>query len=110
MAASALISIKTGDDKIEIVNQLLLPHITEYVEIDTIQDAHDAIKTMKVGYRSMLADLINYTNCTDQRRASYRIPGFLGFCPIPFERTSPGTSARLLFFRRGTENPRPAPS
>lgn len=44
-----LSSIKTGGDKIEIVNQLLLPHTTEYVEINTIEQAHDAIKSMKVG-------------------------------------------------------------
>jgi len=43
-----LTSIKTERDKIEIVNQLLLPHCTEYIEINTIEEAHDAIKTMKV--------------------------------------------------------------
>ena len=62
MAASALISIKTSDDKIEIVNQLLLPHITEYVEVDTIEDAHDAIKTMKVRYLHCQTDLISDRN------------------------------------------------
>jgi len=45
----SLISIRTSDDKLEIVNQLLLPHVTEFVQIDTIEQAHDAIKTMKVG-------------------------------------------------------------
>jgi hypothetical protein len=62
MAASALISIKTNDDKIEIVNQLLLPHITEYVEVNTIEDAHDAIKTMKVRYLQFQRDLISDRN------------------------------------------------
>ena len=47
--AAALISIKSDDDKLEIVNQLLLPHTTEYIEINSVEDAHDAIKTMKVG-------------------------------------------------------------
>jgi methylthioribose-1-phosphate isomerase len=47
-APEALISIKTSDDKIQIVNQLLLPHKTEWLSIDTIEQAHDAIKTMKV--------------------------------------------------------------
>jgi hypothetical protein len=45
----ALASIRLSDDKIEIVNQLLLPHATEWLAIDTIEQAHDAIKTMKVG-------------------------------------------------------------
>ena len=44
----ALTSIKSSDDKIQIVNQLLLPHTTEWIEIDTVEQAHDAIKTMKV--------------------------------------------------------------
>ncbi len=43
-----LTSIRTTNDKIEIVNQLLLPHTTEFVPIDTIDDAYDAIKSMKV--------------------------------------------------------------
>jgi methylthioribose-1-phosphate isomerase len=47
-APEALTSIKTSDDKIQIINQLLLPHTTEWLEIDTIEQAHDAIKTMKV--------------------------------------------------------------
>jgi len=47
--AEALTSIRLSDDKIEIVNQLLLPHTTEWLAIDTIEQAHDAIKTMKVG-------------------------------------------------------------
>lgn len=45
-----LTSIKVNDDKLEIVNQLLLPHVTEYVEINSIEDAYDAIKSMKVRY------------------------------------------------------------
>ena len=48
--AMALSSIKISGDKIEIVNQLLLPHVTEFLEIRTIEEAHDAIKTMKVGF------------------------------------------------------------
>ena len=44
----ALTSIKTTGDKIEIVNQLLLPHTTEFIDIDTIEQAYDAIKSMKV--------------------------------------------------------------
>jgi methylthioribose-1-phosphate isomerase len=44
----ALTSIKLSDDKIEIVNQLLLPHTTEWLTIASIEQAHDAIKSMKV--------------------------------------------------------------
>jgi methylthioribose-1-phosphate isomerase len=51
--ASALISIRVEGDKIEIVDQLLLPHVTRYIEINSPEDAHDAIKTMKVGMLSM---------------------------------------------------------
>jgi methylthioribose-1-phosphate isomerase len=50
-----LISIKSTEDKLEIVNQLLLPHTTEFIEINSIEEAHDAIKTMKV--RPQPADL-----------------------------------------------------
>ena len=50
-APEALTSIKTSDDKIQIINQLLLPHTTEWLAIDTIEQAHDAIKTMKVSER-----------------------------------------------------------
>lgn len=47
-APPELTSIKIDDDKLEIVNQLLLPHVTEYVQINTVEDAYDAIKSMKV--------------------------------------------------------------
>jgi methylthioribose-1-phosphate isomerase len=50
--AEGLTSIRSSDDKIEIVNQLLLPHTTEWLAIDTIEQAHDAIKTMKVRART----------------------------------------------------------
>ena len=43
-----LTSIRRSGDKIEIVNQLLLPHTVEFLEIDTIEKAYDAIKSMKV--------------------------------------------------------------
>jgi methylthioribose-1-phosphate isomerase len=46
---TGLTSIRTSEDfKIEIVDQLLLPHTTEFIEINTIEQAHDAIKSMKV--------------------------------------------------------------
>lgn len=46
--STSLTSIQTSGDDIQIVNQLLLPHVVEFLPINTIEDAHDAIKTMKV--------------------------------------------------------------
>ena len=43
-----LTSIRTSEGKLEIVNQLLLPHTVEFIEIKSIDDAYDAIKSMKV--------------------------------------------------------------
>ena len=42
------LSIRTDGNDIEIVNQLLLPHVVEFIPIKTIEDAHDAIRSMKV--------------------------------------------------------------
>lgn len=47
-AMSMLTSIRTSNEKIEIIDQLLLPHTTKYVDITSIEEAHDAIKDMKV--------------------------------------------------------------
>ncbi|KAF5380498.1 hypothetical protein D9615_004575 [Tricholomella constricta] len=55
MAPQALTSIRTSNGKLEIVNQLLLPHTTEFLEINSIQEAHDAIKTMKAPSLASLA-------------------------------------------------------
>ncbi|PPQ89730.1 hypothetical protein CVT25_014131 [Psilocybe cyanescens] len=52
-----LISIKSSDEKLEIVNQLLLPHKTEFIEINSVNDAHDAIKTMKIRGAPAIASL-----------------------------------------------------
>ena len=60
----ALTSIRTSGDKIEIVNQLLLPHTTEFIEIDTIEQAYDAIKSMKVSDTgSTFSGATNSWNC-----------------------------------------------
>ena len=45
---AGLVSIQTSGDDIKIVNQLLLPHVVEFLSINNIEEAHDAIKTMKV--------------------------------------------------------------
>ncbi|KJA20719.1 hypothetical protein HYPSUDRAFT_42785 [Hypholoma sublateritium FD-334 SS-4] len=52
-----LISIKSSDDRLEIVNQLLLPHTTEFLEINSLEEAHDAIKTMKIRGAPAIASL-----------------------------------------------------
>ena len=46
--ATPPLSIRTDGDDIEIVNQLLLPHVVEFVEINSVEHAHEAIKSMKV--------------------------------------------------------------
>lgn len=45
-----LTSIRRTGHKIEIVDQLLLPHTVEFVPITTIEEAHNAIKSMKVSF------------------------------------------------------------
>ena len=45
---AAISSIRTSGDRIEIIDQLLLPHTQEWIEIDTIEKAYEAIKSMKV--------------------------------------------------------------
>jgi methylthioribose-1-phosphate isomerase len=47
---SGLKSIRVSEDghKIEIVNQLLLPHTTAWVEVTSVEDCHHVIKSMKV--------------------------------------------------------------
>jgi methylthioribose-1-phosphate isomerase len=46
--ALPLVSIREGPNSLEIVDQLLLPHTIRYIRIESIEQAHDAIKTMKV--------------------------------------------------------------
>ncbi|KAI0081322.1 Methylthioribose-1-phosphate isomerase [Panus rudis PR-1116 ss-1] len=56
-----LTSIRTDGDKIEIVNQLILPHTTEFIHIDTIEQAYDAIKSMKIRGAPAIASLAALT-------------------------------------------------
>ncbi|KAI0645676.1 eukaryotic translation initiation factor 2B [Trametes meyenii] len=53
----ALTSIRTSEGKLEIVDQLLLPHTTEFIEIKTVEDAFDAIKAMKIRGAPAIASL-----------------------------------------------------
>ncbi|KAL0956397.1 hypothetical protein HGRIS_002544 [Hohenbuehelia grisea] len=55
--AAPLKSIRITGDKLEIVNQLVLPHTVEFIEIKTIEEAHDAIKTMKIRGAPAIASL-----------------------------------------------------
>ncbi len=48
---SSLSSLRTDGEKIEIINQLLLPHTTKWIPIDSVSDAYEAIKSMKVSKR-----------------------------------------------------------
>ncbi|KAI0266841.1 hypothetical protein BC834DRAFT_873794 [Gloeopeniophorella convolvens] len=59
--ATGLTSIKLTDDRIEIINQLLLPHTSEWLVIDTVEEAHDAIKTMKIRGAPAIASLAALT-------------------------------------------------
>ncbi|KAG6833524.1 S-methyl-5-thioribose-1-phosphate isomerase [Tephrocybe sp. NHM501043] len=52
-----LTSIRTSNGKLEIVNQLVLPHTTEFLHIKSVEDAHDAIKTMKIRGAPAIASL-----------------------------------------------------
>jgi methylthioribose-1-phosphate isomerase len=48
LPANALVGLRTDGDNIEIVNQLLLPHVKEYIRINSTDEAYEAIKSMKV--------------------------------------------------------------
>lgn len=56
---AAISSIRTSGDRVEIIDQLLLPHTQEWIEIDTIEKAYETIKSMRVRdiHISIRADL-----------------------------------------------------
>ncbi|KZV69964.1 putative translation initiation factor aIF-2BI/5-methylthioribose-1-phosphate isomerase [Peniophora sp. CONT] len=74
-----LTSIRTSDNKIEIVNQLVLPHTVEWLVIDTIEQAHAAIKTMQIRGAPAIASLAALTFAQNLERslASDSAPDFL---------------------------------
>lgn len=90
---SELTSIKFNGDKIEIVNQLLLPHITEYLEINSVEDAYDAIQSMKV-LLSTRAWLNWLRETLDSWSTGYR------FFSISIHLTTPHSCARKNSFAR----------
>ncbi|KAI0341954.1 eukaryotic translation initiation factor 2B [Trametopsis cervina] len=70
----ALTSIRTEGGKIEIVNQLLLPHTVEFLPINTIEEAHDAIKSMKIRGAPAIASLAALSLASDLSRALQQDP------------------------------------
>lgn len=77
--AETLTSIRLSDDKIQIVNQLLLPHTTEWLAIDTIEQAHDAIRSMKIRGAPAIASLaaLAFAQYLDRALRSAPPPDFL---------------------------------
>lgn len=61
------------------MNQLLLPHTIEFIEIDTIEQAHDAIKSMKIRGAPAIASLAALAIASNLSRAleRMRLPPFL---------------------------------
>ncbi|KAF8628894.1 hypothetical protein AX15_003678 [Amanita polypyramis BW_CC] len=78
----ALTSIRTTADRLEIVNQLLLPHTIEFIEINSIEDARDAIKSMKIRGAPAIASLAGLS-------VSYHLTRALSASPTPKFLSSP---------------------
>ncbi|KAJ7072155.1 hypothetical protein C8F01DRAFT_1243231 [Mycena amicta] len=57
MPPAPLVSILNEPLSLRIVNQLLLPHTTEWIEINTIEEAHEAIRSMKIRGAPAIASL-----------------------------------------------------
>ncbi|TCD71589.1 S-methyl-5-thioribose-1-phosphate isomerase [Steccherinum ochraceum] len=79
MATSGMSSIRMSGEKIEIVNQLLLPHTTEWVSVDTIEEAYDAIKSMKIRGAPAIASLASLSISSHLTKALQQdpVPEFL---------------------------------
>ncbi|KAG6903099.1 S-methyl-5-thioribose-1-phosphate isomerase [Termitomyces sp. Mi166 len=74
-----LTSIRTSHGKLEIVNQLLLPHVTEFIHVKSVEEAHDAIKSMKIRGAPAIASLASLSlsyYLTEALAASHQ-PAFL---------------------------------
>ena len=114
MSGTALpLSIRTEGENIEIVNQLLLPHVVEYIKINSIEDAHDAIKTMKV--RTTGRPIIStssriYSSASDSRRTSHRISCLTRLRIIPLPSPQSITRTSLPLVPRISKIPRPTPT
>jgi len=67
-------STTSGEPKLEIVNQLLLPHTTEWIEINSVDEAYDAIKSMKIRGAPAIASLAALSIASHLSRALSRTP------------------------------------
>ena len=65
----ALTSIKTDGDEIQIIDQLLLPHTEEWIRIDSVNDAYEAIKSMKIRGAPAIASLASLSIASHLSRA-----------------------------------------
>ena len=54
---SAVEAIKYKNRKLSLLDQVLLPQQVVYVDINSVQDGYDAIKTMKV--RGMISNFLS---------------------------------------------------
>ncbi|KAF8529784.1 eukaryotic translation initiation factor 2B [Hysterangium stoloniferum] len=57
LPANALVGLKTDGDKIEIIDQLLLPHVKKYISITSTDEAFEAIKSMRIRGAPAIASL-----------------------------------------------------
>ncbi|KAF8332699.1 Methylthioribose-1-phosphate isomerase [Cantharellus anzutake] len=71
---SPLSSLRTDGDKIEIINQLLLPHTTEWLPIDSVADAYEAIKSMKIRGAPAIASLASLSIAQNLSRSLKATP------------------------------------
>ena len=71
-------SLRVGDDSIEVINQLLLPHEIQWDSCDSVEDAYDAIKSMRVSCTGPLlrlsTRLIRHSSRFEALRPSHHSP------------------------------------
>ncbi|KIJ49656.1 hypothetical protein M422DRAFT_59337 [Sphaerobolus stellatus SS14] len=79
LPANALVGLRTEGDKIEIIDQLLLPHVKKYIPIESTDDAYDAIKSMKIRGAPAIASLasLSLASHLSQSLAGSSTPSFL---------------------------------
>ena len=79
----SLLAIKYERGKLEILNQLLLPHESIYEEIQSVEDGWGAIRSMKVRSRQMnnsgYQGLLHYYHFTVSLLSEYCAEAFLEF-------------------------------
>lgn len=83
----------SGVERIEIIDQLLLPHTTSWIEIDTIEKAWDAIRSMKVTPSPSHSHARSLD--ADPRRPRHRIPRRACARAAPHAGTRTGRAPRM---------------